>query len=457
MQVNTPCRMEMQPLLPSDVLIKIASWVQDHATFFSFLAVLDHRGPLTTLWHLSQTYNPADLWPKLRLSRYLLQSASRNQVEAVVKHASVVEVCCVEDIFGLCRLLRPSTTVQWHGIHLPISDADTAPDDDVLVKWSEFPFTRLYLSLSKPESPFFNVLPRCQSLIRLELSGYLDVAAIFDFAASASNLLELEMTCWRHPIVTTSMLQHSIQWLKANPVRRFRFSSWTFDAAVDEVVRDAFYIALFQCPSLQELTLATCTLPNLELAFELPLPTKLRKLKFASCTLAPLTLVRLGTAVRDSSVTALHLDDIYRSANSTSEAYEAAFERLAESVVRSNVVTLALQGCRLGLSNWSRLGPLLQETKSVKSLSLSRNGIGDEQCAKWLAQAIQANATIRKLNLDDNYIRTNGAGMLINCNLHRCVPLEELVLSRNNIHSKEDKAHLNSMARKLGVLSFKVC
>ncbi|KAF0717227.1 Aste57867_2429 [Aphanomyces stellatus] len=214
-------------MVSTDILVKIAMWVEDATTFFSLLDAFgtpEMRGPLEPLWQLGQTilFREDYLWPQLVLSPgILVDTAPRGFVEPVLKYYSRVKVNYCEDILWLRRWLQPTTTVRARSLPPsgPVACRGTLLSVDAwLTEWVHLGLTKITLH-DRPISPslapqFFAILPRCQHLTRLELGGVLDLNVVFHIAASSTTLCHLNLLAGQSVSVTAATVRLAIQWPK---------------------------------------------------------------------------------------------------------------------------------------------------------------------------------------------------------------------------------------------------
>ena len=72
---------------------------------------------------------------------------------------------------------------------------------------------------------------------------------------------------------------------------------------------------------------------------------------------------------------------------------------------------LIMISCKLGVSGADKIGKMLYHNKSITSVNLASNSIGDE-VVKKLVEYLKSNKTIKHLSLWDNNITSNGANHL---------------------------------------------
>ncbi|KAF0719399.1 Aste57867_1071 [Aphanomyces stellatus] len=421
------------PLLPLEILQKIGLWIHDSDGFFAFLSALgsaEARGSLESLWQLGLVHDRAHLWPTLKLSHGLLTApARRTCVEEAMQHCAVVEVVqWLNDLHWLRRHVGRSTIIEWTAPVPPSFDGSISPADWV-DSWTQIPLKTLMLTCN----PFrqsslmpllLAALPRfVETLCCLHSNGHADV--VLEFAATSTTLVQLKLHCLPGS-VTTTMLQHATQWLESAPVRSFHFHMGRQQFGFSDIA-ESFFSTLFHCQTLVQLTLASCDLFQLGAILPVAFPSTLQSLTLDACGLSPSCLIQLGRCVRPSALRKLRLCRVNYNGVLIHD-YVDAFAHLLAGVAHSSLTSLTLGDCRLDDSSWRRLGRLLAQSK-LERVTLLRNGIGDTG-AKWLAHAIQANATIKSLDLEFNQLTAEGVTTLLDVNLHRDIlPLEELVVS----------------------------
>ncbi|KAF0701158.1 Aste57867_8346 [Aphanomyces stellatus] len=435
--------------LPPELLVKVAQWIPDTTTFFSFLdAIGAARGPLETLWTLGQdvTLKRSELWPKLRLTGDMLQNPfARAAMEKIVQHYSVIGVAWTTEIDWLQCHVQPHTAIEW------IVRVPTNLNDEDFGAWiAQFPtirLTKLKIFVSKYPAMFvprfFAVLPRCCDLVSLDLDGHIDIAAVFDFAR-VSHLQSLQLCCRDRAVLTTPVLQYATEWLITNPVRHLTLIKWSFESSIEAIHREAFYMALFQCPTLAELHLSRCDLRDLTTLTSLS--PALSDLSLVVSQLTPSNLATLAHVLPHSSIRQLGIKGLQRDPTCTEEEYLTAFVLLFEAVVTSSVQALALDNCQLIDLAWPRLEPILLQTK-LKTLSLCGNSIMDVG-AMVIASALQVNSTVQSLKLISNRISADGIDVILDLK-----SLETLSVS-NNLTTQEDEGLLYEVAKERGITLF---
>ncbi|CAK5185309.1 unnamed protein product [Aphanomyces euteiches] len=107
-------------------------------------------------------------------------------------------------------------------------------------------------------------LPQLQHLEHLELWARYDISEEFlAFPAKSSKLTELVLNLLGGVQVTDAMLRDFINWFRHYPVRVFSCWSWTWTEH-DAALKQEFYEAMFNCPTLDTLTLTGCILNDVD-------------------------------------------------------------------------------------------------------------------------------------------------------------------------------------------------
>ncbi|KAF0716197.1 Aste57867_2975 [Aphanomyces stellatus] len=419
---------------PPTILFKIAFYFDDAATFFSFLEALgsaELRGPLEPLWRLGQFHDHPSLWPVLRLSETLLRySVYRDLVEAIVQFYPLVSVSWAQDIDWLHQHLACSpTTIKWFAC-IPPSRIRPV---DWFTKWVQLPIVKMDLDnvsdLSLMHTPVDEFLTQFANLTSLRIHGFnLSLECLFEFAARpSSKLVELDIQGGgAEDTMTTLMLDYAMQWTGRQNIRTFRFRLFPFDMSVNPALQEAFYAALCSGPK-DELQLSFTYCPSFYIA-----PLSVSYLKLDGSLLDATDLVRLANVLPHSpALKRLRLAH-FNSEYLINAAFTMAFARLFERQAKSGVTTLFCINCSLGRLDWTKLKPFLERctlhTIALVSLDLTRIQVAQ------IAQALQSNNTIRRINLAENDLVQSDLAALLDCNLHRHVPLEMLRIRLAKVH-----------------------
>ncbi|KAF0716105.1 Aste57867_3026 [Aphanomyces stellatus] len=442
---NTP-----HPFLSSEI-----HRFDDATSFFAFLQATDARGPLESLWQLGLSLPHDSLYPSLSLTEaMLIDPIQLAHVESVLPWYAHINVFWLHDLDWLYEHLGRLATVAWQA-DFPLSH------DDAIVRrrapglptwfhlWAQLPITKLVVRdhngvktvLTKQTAQYlYETLPRCHHLKAVDFSGACDVSAIFKWAATSTTLVDLGLHFRSFPNLTPTQLTHATQWLTTAPVERIYLSAVNWDPNLNPAVRNAFFIALFTCPTMQSVALRAMDAPMLD---AVTLSMAVPEVHLIEMTVSLAGLRTLAHAIRHSTrLTSVYIHDLtFHDKNTDTE-----FEELLQAVAASKeVTTFEAIKCRLGDSFWPRLGPILQTTH-LETIALSRNAISDKG-ATWIGHAIQASTTLSKVILDWNDISVDGVlGLLDSC-AHR-QPSFSLSVVGVPRHSDSEQALLRTHAQE---------
>ncbi|KAF0723439.1 hypothetical protein Ae201684P_006916 [Aphanomyces euteiches] len=244
--------------MPVDVILKIAFSIPNAADFFAFLESLHPYGvlgPLEHLYQLSLTQRQSELWPNLKIYSMALKQERRTHYEIIAKYYPKV---MLDDILN----------VQWvkkldiQKIVLALYNQCVDIDD-----WIHLPVTEFsWISFFDFTKTWTRVLPQFNHLTTLKVStrdGYVfnEVCA---FAAKSERLIHLEIN-YGFERVTSLAAQSLIEWFH-RPVQFFSFAGPGWSGIDDNDLKQEFYRAMFNCPTLQTLKLHRCSLKDLNLS-----------------------------------------------------------------------------------------------------------------------------------------------------------------------------------------------
>ncbi|KAF0717298.1 Aste57867_2378 [Aphanomyces stellatus] len=467
----------LRPLLPVDVLLKIALWIEDATSFFAFLESLGTahaRGSLDSLWQLRSAFLDRDhLWPSLHLTDQILANHLEGLKSALfyVPHIVVLDLV---DIGWLHQHVSPSTTISWEAA-FPTSPS-TALVHGILVDledwfhmWAKLSIANLTvmrpdhnqnvrrLWTPTPAIPtLFEVLPSCHRLVRLKLECPFCLSAVFELAATSTSLIDLALVSGSvyimgsEPRLNATHISLAMQWLNTAPVERLRLSNVYLASDLARNVLEMFLTTLFTCPTMMNLQLSTWDLASLDSSI-FPTSFGLLRLKFSGIKLTPTTILCLCRVLRHSiALKTFILTKLRRSQCTDAHTNNtSAFQELFESIAQSNIKTLDVSNCRLDDTHWPQLGQSLQRC-TLESIRLDRNYITDEG-AYWIARAIQANETIHSVSLRRNTLTFKGVKELLDINILRQVPLRALGIDPTRKISNDEKGQLHELAKLTGV------
>ncbi|KAG9397774.1 hypothetical protein AC1031_016624 [Aphanomyces cochlioides] len=258
----------IRSLLPVDVIIKIAFCIPVAADLFAFLEALRPYNLLGPLEHLYQLGMRLDrsfyLWPCLRLPPSLDEWSV--SYEAIAKYYSKVIIYDFKHATWLKYHLNPTVKIEWVVKNFPA--AWEIPEDIWELRIiqavrfgfliDDFSYGKDVLSrLKHLESLIFCDDHDQESPIRRGQYEDNDSSmwdSVFQFAAESHQLTQLQVARHSHTMTETTLVNLT-EWFRSQPVRLFDCKGGTWHQ-VDNDIKQNFYKAMFNCPTLDELTLA---------------------------------------------------------------------------------------------------------------------------------------------------------------------------------------------------------
>ncbi|KAG9414689.1 hypothetical protein AC1031_008094 [Aphanomyces cochlioides] len=410
MEMKKTKTLRMRAALPTDVVVKIALFVYDPATQFSLLEALHGSGLLGSFGHLYELGKLCDhdkLWPRLVIKERPSPTC-RLHLEAIMAYYKHVEISAIFDLDWLSRFVHCEACVFYNGLPFQMLDVE-----DVKSWYSQWTTSLRISRLTTGQfvtADFVSILPQLQHLEALHYNAMtIDlavIAAIFEMAnlLRVAQPVELDLNnessdeVW----IDATLLPNAIAWLTTSPVRRFRILSWYWDPDVadDSTLIQAFYSALFNCPTLDSLDINDCELSAA--AFE-GATLSMRELVLTSCQMDEICLdsVSQRLATSDCRVMALSIEN-----NDT-----LGMERIFDILPATRIRKLVWNGSHLDNEICSILAPLIQQSK-LEWLELRNCSITDVG-ADHLARQMRHNQSLRVLDLRDNNIGLTGAMTLL--------------------------------------------
>ncbi|KAF0689309.1 Aste57867_19226 [Aphanomyces stellatus] len=263
----------------------------------------------------------------------------------------------------------------------------------------------------------------------------------------STNLVNLNLHPYKTPVVTATGVHHAIQWLQTAPVRIFCCHTWAFDATVESPVQNALYMALFYCHTMTQIELHRFPLHKMAEAFRVTMPPSMHILRLHDCELSLANLLRFGQAIQRSCLNELFLRRLYPDAATQEDDYNEDVGQLL-TVCWIHKTTLTLTDCGVVMDQQC-MGLFLQQC-NVVHLSLAWSALNDTDVS-WLVRVMQANTSIRALNLKSNYITVKGAIALFHFNDNRVEPLQELCVLGNDAKWTDNRVRLCVLAQKMGI------
>ncbi|KAH9180180.1 hypothetical protein AeNC1_017176 [Aphanomyces euteiches] len=393
--------------MPVDVILKIAFSIPNAADFFAFLESLHPYGvlgPLEHLYQLSLTQRQSELWPNLKIDSMALKQERRTHYEIIAKYYPKV---ILDDILD----------VQWVK-KLDIQKIVLALYNHVWISF--FDFTKTWA----------RVLPQFNHLTTLKVStrdGYVfnEVCA---FAAKSERLIHLEIN-YVFERVTSLAAQSLIEWFH-RPVQFFSFAGPGWSAIDDNHLKQEFYRAMFNCPTLQTLKLHRCSLKDLNLS---QLDFSMKSLLVERCHVNRLFLKSLTERLEISKISYLGLQGY-----TLMDQQSGGLYHLLQHLPHLSMKHLFLSDDMIQSSELTQLVPLLEHCR-LESLAFRAPSLSKAVVAKF-AKAIQNNQTICELDLGTSKISMDELRLL----------MESFTDSSRLVKTKRIKIHPTQHRMKLG-------
>ncbi|ETV99419.1 hypothetical protein H310_08114 [Aphanomyces invadans] len=259
-------------VLPPELMRRVALFIPDVATFFSFLETYDSAGILGDLGMiriLGESCLYEKLWPDLHVGTRP-ESPRASQMLVVAKHYSHFALSGVVDVAWMQELCRVAPATDLHATDIrPAWKEAMEPFVDALAK---LPPTRATFSIPRSEIwvPF---LPRlCDSLRSLRFTFHdhtglqpSQLGTLLEFVCGSSQITDLilENDPFSPPhVVTTAMVGHLTKWFHLAPVTHFRVGQWQL-AEVDPSALTSLYDAWATCSTLEALVVVETKLLHL--------------------------------------------------------------------------------------------------------------------------------------------------------------------------------------------------
>ncbi|KAF0715879.1 Aste57867_3129 [Aphanomyces stellatus] len=459
------------------MLLAVGLWIEDHTTFFSFLEALGTakaRGSFfQSLWQLGSTKRDEQLrlWPSFDLTETYIENPRRLLVEYVTHHHPNVNISKQVDLDWLDWLkvhLCPMANFTWEAqfpspTTMPLVGVDHSLEEWYKA-WAQLPIAGIKVSNYNSKSasllpaavPYlFAVLPHCHGLTTLWFRGCFCFSPLFKFLATSTMLVELRISCWwEKKLLTEADLVHATQWLKSAPVQRIYLEYLYLAPTVPSSVKNAFYNALFGCPTLRKVYFNKFDV--LQFKWHPGTVLHMQTLKLFYCTIPATALQSLARALRRSTrvnvVSIFSLIQIEIDGVDLDAEYTSAWEEFLDAVGHAGVKYLNVKDCCFGDSRWHLLGPLLQKSKLHK-LQLLNVGITADGAA-CLVQAIEANDSLTEVNLMGNVLTFDSVVGLVKASSQRLTAsLTQLCVTiQNDSNVHENKmTDLCAFARERGM------
>ncbi|KAG9397876.1 hypothetical protein AC1031_016531 [Aphanomyces cochlioides] len=378
LKVSAPVR----SLLPVDVIIKIAFCIPVAADLFAFLEALRPYNLLGPLEHLYQLGMRLDrsfyLWPCLRLPPSLDEWSV--SYEAIAKYYSNVVIQDLGQATWLKKHLGPQTKIEWIVNNFPTSTTEIADECNSLSSGKEILSRLKHLTTLKVYDEHAFSIPA--EVLDEYHQAWDD---IFKFVVESHQLTELQASPDSHAM-TSSNLVNLIAWFRRQPVRVFECTSATC-RRIDKSLKQSFYEAIFNCPTLDKLILSKCDFQGLDFS---RFRFSMRSLQLGYCRMGSDYINSLASRLENSNLT--HLG-VYVCHDVSIDSVES----LVRVLPYTSIKHLALTSLPFNSKDLSKLSQLC-ENCPVESLSLHAFQ-SSFSFVKSLATAIQNNKTIHDLEV----------------------------------------------------------
>ncbi|KAF0684837.1 Aste57867_23215 [Aphanomyces stellatus] len=352
-----------------------------------------------------------DLWPTLHV-RQLRDPATADAIRAVVDLFPLVHIHKMTDL-ALVRRCTGVVSIAWHGDYYYPSG--TISNHRWIADFASLPIVELdQRSEDHHEmNHFVRALPRlppCLRTLRISESLVEDPDDLFEACLGESHLTSFcldrvhvfdfdidEGIRWSGLEAYSSVsideynVEYLVTWLTTTPVERVEFNQ----VAVLNTLQDgtqAFYRALFYCPTLQHLAYTYSQLDGLaSVDFASPLP--MATLDLSGNGLNSTSIKGLCCGLRSSNVVSLDLSHNILDYESVQALVECLpFTRIRE--LKLNHTNIGDEGCK-------QLANVVPHVASLQHIEVSHCGITDTG-ADGLATMLRATPKLQVLDLDGN-------------------------------------------------------
>ncbi|KAH9163464.1 hypothetical protein LEN26_000506 [Aphanomyces euteiches] len=427
-------------LLPIDVVLNAASFLSSK-DMFAFLEALHpyiNLGPLEHLYRLGLTHNHKKLWPSLYLHPTMLGSEYQSLYEAIAKYyKNVVLEANWQDVLWLQTQLNPLAKLEWS-----ITDffVPTWISDDWVVSRIH---GIVFLSKVSRFSTWKDDLPRLSNLTYVVLEGAYEIAlnSFIEFLATGNHrITDVDIFSINYEL-SESDLEYLTQWFRHQPVQRFEYFGDV--DVIDQDIRQAFYQAIFESSTLDNLSLSHFDFDGIDFS---TWTFKMTWLELNNCLKRSRQVEAFAHRLHDTNLSYLELnnywdDNIY------------GIECLLRVLPLTSIKQLGLTGVYIDSPSWLQLVPLF-ENCTLEILTLRADNIPSD-FAQSFARAMQNNHTICQLNLGIHEFAIDDLQILVECFYHpsRRVKTKCIMLHMPQIRAKDDTTAVQlsmELAKSLG-------
>ncbi|KAG9397839.1 hypothetical protein AC1031_016549 [Aphanomyces cochlioides] len=280
--------------------------------------------------------------------------------------------------------LNPMTQIAWN-----LQDIDTPLTSIRLDDWANLKIFHLAVDMYDDDEAIWctDALSQFPTLTCLEanVSCY-NLDDFFANLAASKQITQLHLSFDEYQL-TAFDLVHLTEWLRHQPVCQFgcELGDWE---DLDFDVKEAFYHAMFNCPTMDVLELSSCEMDDVDFT-EYDFPMK--SLVLDQCGLSSEQVEALASRLEGSKMTSLQLTDF-------TFDNMGGIESLLEIQPKTPMTHLSLSGLHMDEAAWSKLAPLIEkctlETLVFYATQFSSN------VTQSLAVAIQNNQTLCELYLN---------------------------------------------------------
>ncbi|KAG9397841.1 hypothetical protein AC1031_016551 [Aphanomyces cochlioides] len=298
----------------------------------------------------------------------------------MARHYGLVSVKDVwEDVEWLKTHLNLANQIEWNlrNIQLPEEIADA---------WSDLRITRLVMDIQDERALSWcvHVLPRLPHLVSLKLYfGKLDLADFFTYLTTFKQITDIEFASVGGWTPTDSQLL---------VLSSAKFALESGGLCCDREMKQLFYEAMFNCPTLDTLVLRGCFLIDFDFTGVI---FSMKTLVLDRCRLTSFDMQILATRLQKSNL--IHLEVNCMKCENT-----LGIESLLIVQPHTSIKHLAFNDLQMDRRSWLEWTPLLEKC-TLEKLTLHTHEM-PSMIVRILARTLQNNRTIFELILSDTRI-----------------------------------------------------
>ncbi|KAF0699771.1 Aste57867_9698 [Aphanomyces stellatus] len=442
---------------PSDIMQRVAFFIQDQATFFCFLegyVESEALGSLQLVWDLSKTLGRRNVWPELKLCELKTVDCAP-VVLAVGPLYPTVHFIGMSDIDLMQQFLTPSTRVAWHSsskctppepwgpwykrlsmLNLVHVHEDNCAAERLEMSLAYFPDFALLRALEISNCRVYSMDPIFEFVRHSKLTS-LKLFSIQlqseDGNDTNENQDEEDQGGWEENTLTTKHIQDLTFWIKHQPVKSFRWSGFTL--AAKPTALKLFYDTLFACDTLRSFYHSDVPMLGFT-STTWSKPLQIDQLTFEATDFNVDDMEALCQGLADSRVLTFELN--------TSEGSHEGFQALANALPLTQLQEVGIFYSELDDEDCGYLAAALSNSKLAK-LNLAGNSVTNVG-AIVLAKHIKESPHLVRLDVSCNRIQYLGASALVQAmGGHPRIPNTLLLLYQNKLDEADEKG-LKSIA-----------